>query len=463
MVGIEALSYYFPLYSIKAEEYFGTWGYFGGRGIREKTVAGYDEDGVTMALAAASGVSRDGELGYLATATFAGPRLSTTLATTMALKSSRKADFTGSTNASGEALLSCLDYVGATGKKALLVTSDLPRASPEEPLEHRLGAAATALLVSPNGGLQVRKTATSTQEEMGELFLDSEGGRRSLEVVDTAPDVVRESVGEVLGRSKKKLQVACFEPDGRFARRALGKLVETAQIGGNVVELSGDTGTSSAILALTEVLADRKEGEEVLLITYGGGSSVALSLRLDSPLGAPERPRSALSSSRKYLSYLRYAQFRRFLSRREPPSEISMGAYTSLPSYLEFIGERYRLIASRCEECDHLHFPPRYACLKCGGRTFRGEPLSGLGEVYAYTIIARGSSPTEFKEQQDLVGEYGVCLVQLEEGPRIVAQLTDCDPSEAGIGTPVESVLRRIYRQEGVVRYGYKFRPRPSA
>lgn len=459
MVGMEALSYYFPRYSIKAEEYVAAWGYFGGRGIREKTVAGYDEDEVTMALAAASVVSTGEELGYLATATFGGPRLSTTLSTALGLESVRKADFTGSTNASGEALLSCFDYVEATGNRALLVTGDLPRASPEDTLEHRLGAAATAILISPDGGLQVEEVATHTQEEMGELFLDPGGRRRGLEVAEMAPEVVRQSVQPVLSGSKRRLKVACHEPDGRFAQRALAGLVKPSQIRGGVVELSGDTSCSSPFLALMETLKNSKEGDDLLLITYGGGSSVAVTLGVRSRPSISPAPRKALRSPRIYLNYLRYAQFRRFLSSKEPPAETSMGAYISVPSYLETIEERYRLVASKCTECDRLHFPPRFACLDCGGRSFRREPLSGRGEVYAYTVIARGSSPAEFREQQDLVGEYGVCLIQLEEGPRIVAQLTDCDPGEEGIGTPVECVLRRIYRQEGIVRYGYKFRP----
>ncbi len=462
MVGIEALSYYLPRYSIKAEEYVATWGYFSGRGIQEKTVAGYDEDQVTMALEAARRIKVDEELGYVAAATFDGPRMSTTIASALGLGSTRKADFMGSTNASGEALLSCLDYAKAAGNSALLVTADLPNASPEDPQEHRLGAGATALLISRDGGLQAVKTAVSTREEMGELFQDSEGRRRGLNVVDVAMEVIPKSAEVVLGRSRK-VRAACYEPEGRFALRALGSLLNSSQIGGGVVELSGDTGTSSPFLALMETLAGIEEGENLILITYGGGSSTALSFRLKSRPAMPERPRALLSSSRHYLSYMKYAQFRRFLSGRGSSAEISMGAYTSIPSYLETIEERYRLMASRCERCNYLHFPPRFVCLQCEGRAFRREPLSGRGEVYAYTIIARGSSPTEFREQQDLIGEYGVCLVELEEGPRIVAQLTDCDPREAEIGTGVESVVRRIYRQEEIVRYGYKFRPRLEA
>lgn len=453
------MSYYFPRYSIKSEAYREAWGHFAGRGILEKTVAGYDEDEVTMAVEAASGLSWHDEPGYLATATVTGPRLSTTLVTALGWEDVRKADFTGSTNASGEALLSCLDFVQARGGRALLVAADRPLGSPADRIEHRLGAAAVAVLISPDGGLEIADTATHTEEELGESFVDAGRRSRGLGVVEVASETVPKAVGKVLRKHPDRVKVACYEPDGRFARGALGGLVEVQQIGGNVVELSGDTGCSSPFLALMEAVSASRKGDVLLLVTYGGGSSVASILRVSARPRTPLSPRKALASGRIYLSYLQYAQFQRFLAVGDPPSESSMGAYLSVPSYLGSIRERYRLLATRCVECDHLQFPPRAVCLKCGERNFEREPLSGKGEVYARTVISRGSAPTEFREQQDLVGEYGVCLVQLEEGPRIITQMTDCEPHDLEIGMPVEVVFRRIYRQEGVVRHGYKFRP----
>lgn len=85
--------------------------------------------------------------------------------------------------------------------------------------------------------------------------------------------------------------------------------------------------------------------------------------------------------------------------------------------------------------------------------------LSGRGEVYTYTIIGRGGAPAEFAEQQNMTGAYAVAIVALEEGPRVVAQLTDCELGDVRIGMKVECVIRRIYEQEDIIRYGYKFRP----
>lgn len=60
---------------------------------------------------------------------------------------------------------------------------------------------------------------------------------------------------------------------------------------------------------------------------------------------------------------------------------------------------------------------------------------------------------------------YMVALVKLEEGPLVTAQLTDMDFNEVSIGMPVEMVTRKLRTdgEEGMIVYGYKFRPAVSA
>jgi len=133
-------------------------------------------------------------------------------------------------------------------------------------------------------------------------------------------------------------------------------------------------------------------------------------------------------------------------------------AYVSIPTYSTTIPQRYALIGAKCESCGNVTFPPSEKC-GCGSTEFERVRLSGRGKVYTYTIISRGSAPPEFSEQQRLVGDFAVAIVELEEGPKIIAQMTDCDPTEVKIGMDVEAVFRRIYEDEGIIRYGFKFKP----
>jgi len=67
------------------------------------------------------------------------------------------------------------------------------------------------------------------------------------------------------------------------------------------------------------------------------------------------------------------------------------------------------------------------------------------------------NAPTGYQEYVP----YAVALVKLEEGPLVTAQLTDVSPDQVEIGMPVEMVTRKVreFGEDGVILYGYKFRP----
>jgi uncharacterized OB-fold protein len=136
-----------------------------------------------------------------------------------------------------------------------------------------------------------------------------------------------------------------------------------------------------------------------------------------------------------------------------------MTAYISLPAFQKTIDQRYRVIGAKCTSCGEVHFPQRLVCMKCGSREFETMQLSGLGEVHTFTILARGGAPTEFDDQQTMTGEMAVAVVELDEGPKIMGQITGCSPRDVEIGQKMQAVMRRLYVQEGIVRYGYKFQP----
>jgi hypothetical protein len=79
--------------------------------------------------------------------------------------------------------------------------------------------------------------------------------------------------------------------------------------------------------------------------------------------------------------------------------------------------------------------------------------FAGTGEVYSFTILQE--PPATFAEQ----APYVLALVRLDEGPLILAQLTDLDGA-VEIGDRVEMVTRKLATegQRGIIIYGYKFR-----
>lgn len=81
--------------------------------------------------------------------------------------------------------------------------------------------------------------------------------------------------------------------------------------------------------------------------------------------------------------------------------------------------------------------------------------FNGKGKLYSFTTIYQ--APERFADQV----HYAVGLIDLEEGVRITAQITDIFPEQLEIGMDLEMVIRKIYEdgRKGPILYGYKFRP----
>jgi len=135
-------------------------------------------------------------------------------------------------------------------------------------------------------------------------------------------------------------------------------------------------------------------------------------------------------------------------------------AHVSVPMYWRTIPQRYGLVGLKCKKCGSVNFPPKGVCKYCNGSSeFEEIHLSGKGKVHTYVLISAGGAPPEFAEQEKAGGQYPVAIVQLEEGPKVIGQIADIDPKEVKMDMPVTTELRKIYTEEGVIRYGFKFVP----
>lgn len=135
-------------------------------------------------------------------------------------------------------------------------------------------------------------------------------------------------------------------------------------------------------------------------------------------------------------------------------------AHVSVPMYWRTIPQRYKMIGHKCKGCGAVNFPPKGVCKYCSiSHEFEELRLSGLGKIHTFTLIGAGGAPPEFAAQEKASGSYPVAIVELEEGPKVIGQLADVNPKEVRIGMPVRAELRRIYSEEGVIRYGFKFVP----
>jgi uncharacterized OB-fold protein len=92
-----------------------------------------------------------------------------------------------------------------------------------------------------------------------------------------------------------------------------------------------------------------------------------------------------------------------------------------------------RLELQRCAACGKLWFYPRPACVACGVAQYAWIVASGRGTLHSFSIVHRAPSEA-FRARVP----YVVALIDLDEGPRMMANIVGDDALEAAIGDPVE-------------------------
>lgn len=110
----------------------------------------------------------------------------------------------------------------------------------------------------------------------------------------------------------------------------------------------------------------------------------------------------------------------------------------TIASFDKFLEEK-KLMASKCKKCSALWLPPRPICIECNSDELEWVGLNGKGKLIAFTVIGVGPIPMiEAGYGRD--NPYCSGIVELEEGPRISAQILGVDvanPENIKIGTPL--------------------------
>jgi uncharacterized OB-fold protein len=92
---------------------------------------------------------------------------------------------------------------------------------------------------------------------------------------------------------------------------------------------------------------------------------------------------------------------------------------------------RGELLIQRCTSCKTLRHPPGPGCASCGSLDWDAVVASGRGTVFSYAVHHYPPIPGF---------EYPllVALIELEEGVRLISNITGTEPDDVEIGMPVE-------------------------
>jgi uncharacterized OB-fold protein len=97
----------------------------------------------------------------------------------------------------------------------------------------------------------------------------------------------------------------------------------------------------------------------------------------------------------------------------------------------------HQLALPECLSCRRFYFYPRDHCPVCSGREVRWRPVSGRGFLHTY-VIAHHPAPG-FEAD----APYVIAVVELEEGPRMMANIVGIEPDPAllELDMPLEVVF----------------------
>ena len=87
----------------------------------------------------------------------------------------------------------------------------------------------------------------------------------------------------------------------------------------------------------------------------------------------------------------------------------------------------------RCQTCGYYIHPPSPICPKDLSRDLAPSAVSGRATVHTFTVIRQNYA----RPFRDLV-PYVVAMIELEEGPMMMGNLSDVDLDDVRVGLPVE-------------------------
>ena len=90
----------------------------------------------------------------------------------------------------------------------------------------------------------------------------------------------------------------------------------------------------------------------------------------------------------------------------------------------------HELRFQRCAQCEHVQFLPGPMCSGCQSFDLEWFTSSGKGTVYSWSGVEQHAHPA-------FEPPYTVLLVEMDEGPRVIAQLRGAEETELEIGMPV--------------------------
>ncbi|OGP59776.1 MAG: hypothetical protein A2V67_03265 [Deltaproteobacteria bacterium RBG_13_61_14] len=100
---------------------------------------------------------------------------------------------------------------------------------------------------------------------------------------------------------------------------------------------------------------------------------------------------------------------------------------------------KQELRMQKCKGCGLVRFPPSVICPRCWSLGHEWVKLSGRGKVWSWVIFHQAFYPGYADDVP-----YNTAIIELEEGPRLHANVIGCRNEEIYIEMPVEVAFEKV-------------------
>ena len=459
MIGITSYGAYIPRYRMSRKTISSSVGFMGTSALPgEKSIANWDEDSITMAVAAGidclQGVARN-SIDGLFFATTSQPYLirqnSTIISSALNLSNSiTTGDFTTCTKSGTSALISAIAAVKSTEFNSIVVTASDCRVAKAGGLQEQLyGDGAAAVLVGNNNVIASFdgyyslsydfpdrwKSAGDQYERMWEdRFVRDEGYTK----------IIPQAIFGLL--SKYKLDIKNFTKiiyPGIYVREhaIIAKTIGASsnQLQPTAMDTIGDTGSASPLLLFIAALEESKPGDKILVASYGNGCD-ALFFTVTEKIEKIRNSRRGfiknLAYRKEFTTYCKYLTFRNALN-----VEVGIRGENPIFTRLSTLWREHEaimsLIGTKCSQCGTPQFPPRRICINptCGALDkMEPYPFSDKkGTLFSFTA-------DNLRASIDPPSLYGI--IDFDGGGRFWFDITDCELDQLKVGMKMEMTFR---------------------
>ncbi len=464
MVGISSYGGYVPRYRLNRMLIYGAMGWINPVTITnaqgEKAVANFDEDSVTLAVAAGTdclaGFDRstvDGLYFASTTAPYKERQNANIVAGALSARDDiRTADFGGSLKAGTTALLAAAEAVAAGNASSMVVcAADCRLGKMGTSQEMIFGDAGAAFLVSDKDVIAEFKGSYSVAYDFVDHFRGAyaqfdrqweDRWIRDMGFTDFIPQAVQGLCAKfgLQPTDFAKVVYPCYYSG---ARRGIDKKLGLApeQVQDDMLASIGDAGAAQPMVMFAKALEEAKPGDKMLLVGYGSGCD-ALFFEVTkniNKLAARKSISGSLAVRADLDNYAKYLVWRRMV-----PADIGMRGEEDQWTRWSLVWRNNKTIlgmqGNKCTECGTQAYPPQKICVNpdCNA-VGKFEPVyvsDKGGKIFSFTSDMLAATPNP-------PAIYG--NVEINGGGKVQLDFTDCTLEDLAVGKAVDFSFRLKY------------------